>query len=282
MPKAITSQLAVNYGRTVVAKANNGACYNNPMTKTLSIATLPAPLDDFHLEQKRGEYKDFQLKPGDPYPLKGVTYPVDYGFLPGYVGEDGHELDLFVGSATQGQYGAIVVTRADAPNGEHKFYVGLTAEELAAVQEAFAPVLARHEPLSGVDELLDAIEKFRLTYVSEFRFKLYPKDFQASRHFYEHKLKFPVMNEWDRGEDDRGVMFKVGSAVIELLSPEGPHEAVAGCDLSVRVPSVWVLWEVMKDGDNIIRPLTDNAWGDTSFCIVDPEGLKLTFFSETP
>ena len=41
---------------------------------------------------------------------------------------------------------------------------------------------------------------------SEFRLKLYPKDFKAVRGFYEATLGFPVLNEWNRGEADQGVL----------------------------------------------------------------------------
>jgi catechol 2,3-dioxygenase-like lactoylglutathione lyase family enzyme len=116
--------------------------------------------------------------------------------------------------------------------------------------------------------------------VTEFRFKLYPKDFDLSRRYYEKKLGFAVMHQWDRGSGDKGVMFKVGGAVLELLSPEDEYQPVVGCDLSLAVPDVWKLWEVMKNDENVIAALGDNAWRDTSFCIRDPDGLKITFFTK--
>ena len=48
------------------------------------------------IENKAGTYKSFYTE-GDPvwdkYPLKGATYPVDYGCIEGYTGEDEAELD---------------------------------------------------------------------------------------------------------------------------------------------------------------------------------------------
>lgn len=120
-----------------------------------------------------------------------------------------------------------------------------------------------------------------LTKVREFRLKLYPRDFDRVRHFYERNLTFPVIHEWNRGQNDRGVMFSTGSATLELLSPEKEYQPIAGCSLSLEIADVWKLWQNFEGADNVIFPLRDNAWGDTSFCISDPEGLKITFFTKT-
>lgn len=116
--------------------------------------------------------------------------------------------------------------------------------------------------------------------VTEFRLKLYVKDFDKEREFYEILLAFPIINSWDRGENDKGIMFDTGKGIIELLSPESEHKSFAGVDLSLEVDDVNKLWESLHDKANIIFPLTDNAWGDTSFCISDPEGFNITFFTK--
>jgi catechol 2,3-dioxygenase-like lactoylglutathione lyase family enzyme len=116
--------------------------------------------------------------------------------------------------------------------------------------------------------------------VRQFRLKLYPKDFAQVRDFYENYLQFPVINEWDRGDDDKGVMFDVGGTILELLSPEDGYKPMAGSDLSLEVPNVGALWEQMKDGNCIVHPIRDNPWRDTSFCIADPEGFAITFFTK--
>lgn len=116
--------------------------------------------------------------------------------------------------------------------------------------------------------------------VSEFRLKLYPKDFAAVRTFYEITLGFEVLDEWDRGETDKGVMFRVGPAVLEVLSPANDYRQITGSDLSLEVPDVNTLWEELKDIVTVIFELRDNDWGDTSFCVADPEGFKVTFFTK--
>lgn len=122
------------------------------------MSELLSPFDTFRHEIPAGSYKSFGIPDNDPYPLKGVTYPVEYGDIPGYVGEDGDDLDVFVGSGSL--YGFIQVWRPDVPT-EHKFYVNLTEDEEAAVLKAFEPVLETSGRYESYSELLAAIQPFQ-------------------------------------------------------------------------------------------------------------------------
>ena len=124
------------------------------------MSNLQPPFDTFRLEKHAGEYKDFELSDNDPYPLKGVTYPSDYGDIEGYIGEDGANLDFFVGSNGT-NYGFIRVYRPELENGEHKFYVGLTDEQVEGIKNEFEPVLIEHVVLDSVQDLLHAIRPFQ-------------------------------------------------------------------------------------------------------------------------
>ncbi len=117
-----------------------------------------------------------------------------------------------------------------------------------------------------------------LTQTSEFRLKLYPQNFLLVKEFYRDMLQFPIVKQWDDGPDNKGVMFSTGMAIIELLSTDD-YVPVQGCAVSLRVADVVLLWEKFKDVDFIEHPLRNNSWGDRSFCIKDPEGFKITFFS---
>ena len=103
------------------------------------------------IENHKGSYKSFETE-GDPiwnsYPLKGVTYPVDYGYIEGYTGEDGAELDIFVGSSSLDGY--IVVWRLDVPT-ETKFFINVSADELNSIKKEFAPVLKEAKVLNNED-----------------------------------------------------------------------------------------------------------------------------------
>ena len=121
---------------------------------------LPPPFNTFKVEKRAGEYKDFG-NVGNAYPLKGVTYPVDYGEIDGYVTEDGAKLDLFVGtSGDVNHFGFIRVSRPDLPDGEHKFYICLTDDEEEAVLQEFGPALIGNGRYDSFNALLDAIKPF--------------------------------------------------------------------------------------------------------------------------
>lgn len=122
---------------------------------------LPEPFDTFRLEMKPGDYKDFHVAEGDPYPLKGVSYPVSYGDITGYTGEDTHPLDVFIGEDGD-LYGYFCVSRPDVEGGkEHKLYLNLTTEEERAVFDAFRPVLLDHARYDTIEELKAAMEPFK-------------------------------------------------------------------------------------------------------------------------
>lgn len=139
---------------------------NNPQGVTQVPTTQnssPAVMSGFQLEKPKGTYKQFR-DPTDPvlknYPIEGVTYPTDYGYLPSHVGEDDDDLDLFRGSGQL--YGAFRVSRPDAKGGaETKFLAGLTPEEYEAVTTAFKPVLAGDPETFDQNEFLQRLEAFR-------------------------------------------------------------------------------------------------------------------------
>ncbi len=122
---------------------------------------LPVPLSSFTVDVPANTYYDFELEPGSSYPLKGVTYPVDYGNIPGYTGEDGHELDYYIGEEENGLLGYIIVYRGDSIPDEHKFYVDLTDEDLQKVLAELSPVLIEQKAVSDMSELLAMIEDFK-------------------------------------------------------------------------------------------------------------------------
>jgi catechol 2,3-dioxygenase-like lactoylglutathione lyase family enzyme len=121
---------------------------------------------------------------------------------------------------------------------------------------------------------------YPLTKVQEFRLKLYVKDFDKSKEFYQKLLGYPVVKEWNRGEKDRGVMFDTGAGIIEILTPEDEYVPLQGTGISLEVPNVKTLWDNIKTQAVVAFELRNNDWGDTSFAIKDPEGYKITFFTK--
>lgn len=115
------------------------------------------------IENPKGTYKSFvdENDANNTYPLKGVTYPVDYGYIEGYVGEDNDVLDIFVGSGSE--FGFIRVSRPDIEGGiETKVLANLTSDELTQILEAYKPVLLSHTVMSE-KELLSDLAAFKST-----------------------------------------------------------------------------------------------------------------------
>ena len=113
------------------------------------------------IENQKGSYKSFEID-DDPvwkdYPLAGVTYPVDYGYIEGHKSEDGHDLDLFVGSG--GLYGYIKIWRCDVPI-ETKFIMNVTNEEWNKIVSVFDPVIKEKKLFKNKEEYRAAIKKYK-------------------------------------------------------------------------------------------------------------------------
>lgn len=122
---------------------------------------MPSIKETIIIENPTGSYKDFGLKAPEDYPIHGVNFYADYGYIPGYTGEDGHELDVFVGAdSASGRSGYFTVFRSKEVPEEHKFYFDMTSEQLNKTLDEYTAVLVKHRPLT-TQETLEEIEKFK-------------------------------------------------------------------------------------------------------------------------
>ncbi len=112
------------------------------------------------IENPKGSYKSFEIE-NDPvwkdYPLAGVTYPVDYGYIEGYKSEDGHDLDVFVGTGALNGY--IKMWRYDVPL-ETKFAIHVSEEEWNAIIKIYTPVLKEQKLFDTDVEFEGVLEGF--------------------------------------------------------------------------------------------------------------------------
>lgn len=124
------------------------------------ITKLPSPLNTIIIENKTGSYKDF--KTDGKYPLEGANFFADYGYIPGYIGEDGHDLDFFVGDDLEGKCGYFTVWRSNEVPAEHKYFVCMNESQLTKTLKEYEPVLTG-EPRGNMllEQVIDDIEKFR-------------------------------------------------------------------------------------------------------------------------
>jgi NTP pyrophosphatase (non-canonical NTP hydrolase) len=110
------------------------------------------------IENPKGSKKEF----GKNYPIPVMTYPVDYGYLPGYTAQDDADLDFFKGTAQKdGLHGSFDVWRPDVKGElETKFYTGATELERDQILKAFQKVI-RGTPKSYIsNDLMEAIKHF--------------------------------------------------------------------------------------------------------------------------
>jgi inorganic pyrophosphatase len=95
------------------------------------------------LLRERGVILD---RPHPRYPE--MIYPLDYGYIPGTVGGDGDEVDVFVGSANTGLTAALITHDLGKGDYELKLLWNMTATEIGVAhaflqQDAMRAVLRR-------------------------------------------------------------------------------------------------------------------------------------------
>lgn len=123
----------------------------------------------------------------------------------------------------------------------------------------------------------------------QFRFGYFTARYDETVAFYREKLGLPVVESWDRSPDDRGTLFAASSGMIEvLIFPKGDQpehlwdeRSPQGAFMAIEVEEVDSLYgRVMAAGLPIQRELKDQYWGHRGFCVREPNGLTLYFFSE--
>jgi inorganic pyrophosphatase len=72
---------------------------------------------------------------GRPHPrFPAMIYPLDYGYIPGTVGGDGAEVDVFVGSGDSGLTAALITHDLGKGDRELKLLWNTTEAEIAAAR----------------------------------------------------------------------------------------------------------------------------------------------------
>lgn len=122
----------------------------------------------------------------------------------------------------------------------------------------------------------------------QFRFAYFTPVYDETVAFYRDGLGMPVIHGWDRSPDDRGTLIGAASGMIEVLAlPMG-----GGSDhlFDARPPQgAFLVIEVDHVEDSYLRAkekrlpiqqeLKDQSWEHRSFCLREPNGLTLYFFS---
>ncbi len=112
-------------------------------------------------------------------------------------------------------------------------------------------------------------------------------DFDTSVAFYRDVLGLRVTDTWIDGDDGPGCILEAGAGrTVELFGP--PYGARvdkrihAGTEISFEVGDVEAWHErVQRAGVEVKRVLKDNPWGDRSFGIDDPDGMRIWILETT-
>jgi catechol 2,3-dioxygenase-like lactoylglutathione lyase family enzyme len=126
--------------------------------------------------------------------------------------------------------------------------------------------------------------------VGQFRFCYFTPKYEETVAFYRDGLELPLIESWDRHRDDRGSLFKASDGIIEvIIRPQGPSDhhwddrPPQGAGMVIEVDDVADRYRRAAGKKlPIVQPLTDHSWGHRSFCVREPNGLTLYFFSELP
>ena len=124
---------------------------------------------------------------------------------------------------------------------------------------------------------------------AQFRFAYFTPKYEETLDFYRDGLELKVISAWDRTPDDRGTVFEAASGMIEVLalprSGESEHlwdkRPPQGAFMVIEVENVKSLYQrAVERGLPIQEALKDQPWGHRGFCVRDPNGLTIYFFSE--
>ena len=122
----------------------------------------------------------------------------------------------------------------------------------------------------------------------QFRFGYFTPLYEVTVAFYRDGMDLPVIETWDRSSDDRGTLFRAASGMIEVLalpqSGRSDHlwdeRPPQGAFMVIEVDQVEARYQrIVEKGLPIQQELKDQAWGHRGFCVRDPNGLTLYFFS---
>ena len=123
----------------------------------------------FKIDRPAGFRKAFQNPDGTQDHLH---YTADYGYIPGHLGEDGEDLDIFVGDDPHGHHGSFHKGKSEWVNGqrtgrilpdETKFYAGLSTDQRDHLfsHGMFGRVASDHKQFKSVNELMAAVAPYR-------------------------------------------------------------------------------------------------------------------------
>ena len=115
----------------------------------------------------------------------------------------------------------------------------------------------------------------------EFRFYYFTSRYEQTVAFYRDLLGLEVHFAWERGELDRGTIFRSpnGRGLIEVEAGPSPPSILGGFYIEVPNVEEWYA-RVRGCGAPIRKELGDTSYGHRNFKTVDPSGVEVSFFCQ--
>ena len=113
------------------------------------------------------------------------------------------------------------------------------------------------------------------------------KNYEAMLGFYRDRLGMSIKESWDE-PDNRGTLLSLGGRASNVLIEvvQARDEAIPGVKpinvaLSIEVAAVDAWYDqLMERGVTIVRGVEDAPWGQRSFGIDDPDGLRIWYYQD--
>jgi catechol 2,3-dioxygenase-like lactoylglutathione lyase family enzyme len=124
--------------------------------------------------------------------------------------------------------------------------------------------------------------------MAQFRFCYFTPKYEETVAFYREGLGLSLLESWDRNPEDRGSLLQAAGGIIEVLArPQGPSDHLwddrppQGAMMVIEVDDVDAVHR-RAAGKNlpVTQPPIDQSWGHRSFCVREPNGLTVYFFSD--
>lgn len=114
---------------------------------------------------------------------------------------------------------------------------------------------------------------------AEFRFYYYTDRYAETVSFYKNILQLEEVRSWDRGDCEKGAIFRSPNGVGLIEIEEGTEVPVLQGALYIEVEDVDRWYEMAVEKNiKIVQPLTDTSYGHRSFKFADPNKLIIGLF----
>ncbi len=115
--------------------------------------------------------------------------------------------------------------------------------------------------------------------LAEFRFYYYTNTYKETVFFYENMLELEIVDSWDRGDNQRGTIFRSPNGIGLIEIEEGSETPVLQGALLIEVENVDVWYEnIIKKEIKIVQPLGNTSYGHRSFKFEAPDKLVIGLF----